>query len=156
MDRIFNSADLVQVFVRGEYEDDVAGNSVWSDGDWNGDGDFNSQDLVSAFAAGPYSRASVPTVPTVPAVPTVPMAYGILSVDRFQPDRTPSIPDESAPDEEVPTHRADRTAAQPIELAARDLLFDVLGRKDEDARGARHRPTGDVDPAPFSANDLGD
>ena len=58
-DGIFNSADLVQVFQRGEYEDQIAGNSSWEDGDWNGDGDFTTSDLVLAFQSGRYQAAAV-------------------------------------------------------------------------------------------------
>ncbi|MCA9152028.1 MAG: hypothetical protein KDA92_22145, partial [Planctomycetales bacterium] len=43
----------------GEYEDSVEGNSRWSEGDWNCDGDFNSSDLVRAFQTGAYSVDSV-------------------------------------------------------------------------------------------------
>ncbi len=50
----FDSADLIAVFVAGEYEDAVEDNSVWETGDWNGDGDFNTTDLVYAFQAGTY------------------------------------------------------------------------------------------------------
>ena len=57
----FNSSDLIQVFQRGEYEDGVAGNSVWENGDWNGDGDFNTGDLVLAFQHGSYSKALRPS-----------------------------------------------------------------------------------------------
>jgi hypothetical protein len=39
---------------------------VWSEGDWNGDGVFNSTDFVSAFTDGGYeagNRAAVAAVP---------------------------------------------------------------------------------------------
>lgn len=48
-DGVFNSADLVQVFQAGEYEDDRRGNSTWMEGDWNGDREFDSADLVYVF-----------------------------------------------------------------------------------------------------------
>jgi hypothetical protein len=57
MDGQFNSADLVQVFQMGEYEDPLEGNSTWADGDWNGDGEFNSSDLVLAMQHGGYERS---------------------------------------------------------------------------------------------------
>jgi hypothetical protein len=66
LDGEFNSADFVEVFVRGEYEDGVAGNSTWEDGDWNGNGDFDSGDFVAAFSDGGYEngpRAAVSAVP---------------------------------------------------------------------------------------------
>ncbi|MCA9213377.1 MAG: CotH kinase family protein, partial [Planctomycetales bacterium] len=48
-DGLFNSQDLVQIFQAAEYEDDVPGNSTWEEGDWDGDGDFTTSDLVFAF-----------------------------------------------------------------------------------------------------------
>ena len=59
-DGSFNSTDLIQVFQRGEYEDDLENNSVWSDGDWNCDGEFDSADLVAAFQLGSYTAAARP------------------------------------------------------------------------------------------------
>ena len=43
------------VFAAGEFEDDIVGNSTWEEGDWNGDGDFSTGDLVAAFQIGHYS-----------------------------------------------------------------------------------------------------
>ncbi len=60
LDRVFNSGDFVQVFQRGTYEDAVFGNSGWSDGDWDADGDFGTSDLVLAFQAGGYTTNSQP------------------------------------------------------------------------------------------------
>ena len=37
---------MIAVLQLGEYEDNVAGNSVWEDGDWNGDGEFDSNDII--------------------------------------------------------------------------------------------------------------
>jgi hypothetical protein len=54
LDGRFDSADLVMIFTRGQYEDDQAKNSGWADGDWNCDGEFNSRDLVLAFQRGSY------------------------------------------------------------------------------------------------------
>ena len=49
----------------GEYEDEVADNSKWETGDWNGDGEFDSADFVKAFQGGgfeegPRAAESVP------------------------------------------------------------------------------------------------
>jgi hypothetical protein len=54
LDGFFDSSDLVAVFVAGEYEDGIVGNSGWATGDWNGDGEFDSSDLVAAFQTGAY------------------------------------------------------------------------------------------------------
>ncbi len=65
LDGRFDSTDLVVVFQAGQYEDGIAGNSMWGTGDWNCDGDFDTSDLVLAFQTGAYdspaARASWPT-----------------------------------------------------------------------------------------------
>ncbi len=50
----------MQVFAVGEYEDGVARNSTFAEGDWNTDGDFTTDDLVLAFQLGGYSSAAMP------------------------------------------------------------------------------------------------
>ncbi len=67
LDGEFNSSDFVDVFVQGEYEDTVAGNSGWASGDWNGDANFDSGDFVAAFVAGGYELG--PRGGAVAAVP---------------------------------------------------------------------------------------
>ena len=66
LDGEFNSADFVQVFQAGEYEDDIDGNSTWSTGDWNVDSEFNSGDFVIAFQDGGFEQGPRPAVRTVP------------------------------------------------------------------------------------------
>ncbi|MCA9215071.1 MAG: hypothetical protein KDB27_18510 [Planctomycetales bacterium] len=63
---VFDSSDLVLVFEAAEYEDDIAGNSSWADGDWNGDGDFTSRDLVFAFQEGGFEESPHAIVAIVP------------------------------------------------------------------------------------------
>ncbi len=53
-DGVFNSADLILIFVAGEYEDGVQLNSSFETGDWNLDGEFDSSDLILAFQMGNY------------------------------------------------------------------------------------------------------
>lgn len=67
LDGEFNSADFIQVFAAGEYEDEIAGNSTWAEGDWDGSGDFDSGDFVAAFAGGAYEQG--PNAPAANAVP---------------------------------------------------------------------------------------
>ena len=45
---------MISVFSAGQYEDAIVGNSTGSTGDWNGDGDFESGDLIAAFSDGGY------------------------------------------------------------------------------------------------------
>lgn len=54
LDGVFDSSDLVQVFQADEYEDSMADNSTWAEGDFDGDQDFESSDLVFAMADGGY------------------------------------------------------------------------------------------------------
>lgn len=51
-DGVFDSTDLVQVFVAGKY--DTGATATWSQGDWNNDGLFTSSDLVAALTASVY------------------------------------------------------------------------------------------------------
>jgi hypothetical protein len=72
LDGQFNSGDLVDVFVAGQYEDSLALNSTWKTGDWNGDGDFTSSDFVlalqaDAFEKGPRTDAAVPFIVPEPS-----------------------------------------------------------------------------------------
>ncbi|MCA9169614.1 MAG: PEP-CTERM sorting domain-containing protein [Planctomycetales bacterium] len=73
LDGEFNSADLVNVFTAGEYDDGVEGISTWGTGDWNADGEFDSSDLVLAFQDGGYDAGPRPAV-----VPE-PSALGLLA-----------------------------------------------------------------------------
>ncbi len=54
LDGRFDSGDFVLVLQAGEFEDDVRGNSGWSEGDWNCDGEFTTADIVAALQAGGY------------------------------------------------------------------------------------------------------
>ena len=49
-DGLYNTTDLTQVLQAGEYEDQTADNSTWSEGDWNFqfDNDFTTADLVAS------------------------------------------------------------------------------------------------------------
>lgn len=58
-DGYFNSSDLVAAFIVGEYEDGVALNSTWQEGDWDGDGDFTTADFVLALASGSFESAAL-------------------------------------------------------------------------------------------------
>ena len=58
-DGFFNSSDLIRVFQVGEFEDTIAGNSDWTDGDWNLDGDVDTGDFIVAFGAGFFEKPRV-------------------------------------------------------------------------------------------------
>ena len=66
LDGLFSTADLVQVFQHGHFEDEFTKNSTWESGDWNGDGEFTTTDLVMAFVGGGFEsgpRAGFNVVP---------------------------------------------------------------------------------------------
>jgi hypothetical protein len=44
----------------GQYEDDIENNSTYAAGDWNGDLDFTSSDIVLLFQAGTYVAGDRP------------------------------------------------------------------------------------------------
>ena len=54
LDGIFDSSDLITALVAGEYEDNLLANSTWTEGDWDGNREFESTDLVVAFRDGGY------------------------------------------------------------------------------------------------------
>lgn len=67
LDGVFNTSDFVLVFQAGEYHDELALNSTWATGDWDGDGDFTSGDFVRAFQSRGFEalpRAAVVPEPT--------------------------------------------------------------------------------------------
>lgn len=70
LDGEFNSSDLVELFVAGEYEDNLRFNSTWSTGDFDGDGEFESGDLVAAFTDAGYELGPRVIAKAVPE-PTV-------------------------------------------------------------------------------------
>lgn len=53
-DGYFASDDLLGLFQVGQYEDNIPGNSIWASGDFNGDQEFDSSDLIEALAIGWY------------------------------------------------------------------------------------------------------
>jgi hypothetical protein len=71
----FNSSDFVLVFQKGEYEDNVAENSTWDEGDWNADLDFTSSDFVAAFQDGGFEVG-----PAAVAVPEPVHGLGIVGL----------------------------------------------------------------------------
>ena len=54
----------MHVFQAGKYE--TVWEACWAQGDWNGDGLFNSDDFVIAFQDGGYEQGPRPDVAVVP------------------------------------------------------------------------------------------
>ena len=82
LDGEFNSRDLIQVFIAGEYEDDRQENSTWETGDWNGDREFTTADLVTAFIDGGYLRNVANQVPEPTSPWIVTTALFIIGIRR--------------------------------------------------------------------------
>lgn len=80
-DGLFNSSDLVAVFVAGEYEDALAINSTWETGDWTADGEFNTRDLVVAFQAGTYEQPAAAVAIPEPSSAVL-LLLGILAMRK--------------------------------------------------------------------------
>jgi hypothetical protein len=71
----FDSGDLVEMFIGGEYEDEEEDNSDPKEGDMKADADFNSADLVLAMQRGHYDQDVV-----IPDVSEPVWGYGVLLV----------------------------------------------------------------------------
>jgi hypothetical protein len=80
LDGRFDSSDLVQALAAGEYEDSVAGNSLWATGDWTGDLEFDTGDLIAAMQAGGYDLGPRPAVAAVPEPATMLLWCGAISL----------------------------------------------------------------------------
>ena len=55
---MFDTEDLAFVFAAGKYEDGIPDNASFEEGDWDGDGDFTSADIVFAFTQGNFVPSS--------------------------------------------------------------------------------------------------
>jgi hypothetical protein len=89
LDRAFDSSDLIETFESRKYEDDLPGNASWSEGDWDGDGDFTTGDLVLAFQDGGYERGPRAALASVPEPSTLAMlSIGMIAVMRRAGSRT--------------------------------------------------------------------
>lgn len=79
----FNTQDLIKVFVAAEYEDDIENNSTWATGDWNGDFEFDSTDLILAGQDGGYERSPQAAVPEPSAAAMIFLGLiGLLKIRR--------------------------------------------------------------------------
>jgi hypothetical protein len=134
LDSRFDSLDLVQVFKAGQYEDEISQNSVWSTGDWNGDGDFTSSDFIGPFQEDAYERgARVPEL--IKIALSEEFAEGTLwgSITRFE---VVDLKGEMTPFAVIQLVDSDISAAAdengrfilpgvPLEIGLNDLRFSV-------------------------------
>ena len=81
LDNEFNADDFISVFEAQEYEDGIPQNSDWAEGDWDGDGDFESADLVVAFIDGGFEQGRQVTANVVPEPTTFLMSIaGLMAI----------------------------------------------------------------------------
>ena len=64
------------MFLAGEYEDAIDDNSGWAEGDWNGDRDFTSKDMIAAFEDGGYELGLRVAANAVPEPSTLVLLVG--------------------------------------------------------------------------------
>ena len=102
----------------GEYQDAETGNSTFSEGDWNGDGDFTSSDFVWAFKYGNYREAEAGV-----AAMATDASIRSLSADDVAPLRTRAL-HTVAEDRARTTHRS---IGQQVRLDYQtvDSLFEL-------------------------------
>ena len=85
-DLVFDSGDLVEVFTAGKFEVDA--DALWEEGDWNGDGRFNSADFVTAFVDGGYEAGPRPAAAqAVPEPSSAVLLLGTLALCAFRRKR---------------------------------------------------------------------
>lgn len=82
LDGVFNTRDLVWVLAAGEFEDGITGNSSWAEGDWDGDLEFGTTDIVLALVEGHFGRSAIPVPAPTSRTFTIVM-MGMLSL-RFR------------------------------------------------------------------------
>ncbi len=56
LDGLFDPTDLIEVLQAGKYENGRNFDAGWAEGDFDGNGDFESKDLITALAGGGYLR----------------------------------------------------------------------------------------------------
>ena len=84
VDGVFDSNDLIQVLANNEYEDAIRRNSVWSEGDWNGNGDFTADDLMLALDDGGYEMGPRPQPVPEPASFGAAACRGLVALRRHR------------------------------------------------------------------------
>jgi hypothetical protein len=77
-DRVFDSSDLVAIFIPGKYENNIAAN--WYEGDWNFDNRFDTSDLIEAFKTGAYEKPAASVLPVPEPTPASLLSVGIASL----------------------------------------------------------------------------
>jgi hypothetical protein len=82
-DGVFNSDDLVTVFVAGKYESGTS--ATWAAGDWNANGLFDSDDLVAAFVGGGYELGAKAATSAVPEPSSIMLlVLGMVGLARLR------------------------------------------------------------------------
>ncbi len=115
-DGVFDSHDLVLLFQLNEFEDNVAGNSTYRDGDWNLDGDFTSDDLLFALSRKGYQgRAAEPEVAALPAASVAAALANDVDIASRSAANSTSL--------RAVSEQSDDTKQRLLELASFDQIF---------------------------------
>ena len=99
----------------GQYNDGFANNSTWTTGDWNCDGEFDSEDIVAAFISGRYVADAPPAVHRVSPPPS-------FAVPRIH-DRDVVEPPVEEKTLELISQANHRKSPQYLEQLAIDAVF---------------------------------
>lgn len=83
-DGVFNSGDLVEMFVAGTYEDGVPDNANWRTCDTNNDLEFSTPDLVRMFQGGAYQPTAVAVPEPSPTV--LWLAFSCVAAWKVRPN----------------------------------------------------------------------
>jgi hypothetical protein len=147
-DAVFNSADLVVLLQSNEYEDGISGNSQFEEGDFNGDGDFTTNDFVWAFQYAVYEVSPANANANANARRTHALAGAALDQVSKQHGETGSTrPDEAR--SALPSPRRPLARKTPIEPLAADAIFrETSWPADESSAIVDPEPSGDD---PFDA-----
>ncbi len=148
LDGIFDSSDFVHVFVAGQYEDEIPGNSGWAQGDWDCDLDFTTGDFVAAFETGRYGVEATPASPPnlAPVAAAISAERGQAFPERFSRSR-PLARERAARRQRTPIALHEDFAPSPLFVNPSQRWSDPL--QDRASRRTRlDRPNPDLDRFP--------
>lgn len=90
LDDVFDSTDMVSVFVAGLYETDQP--ASWTQGDWSGDALFDSSDMVVAFTDGGYEQGPRADAAAVPEPTSIALLVtGLIGVAVYRRRPQPGV-----------------------------------------------------------------
>lgn len=82
-DGLFDSSDLVEVFIAGRYETGEL--ATWASGDWNCDGLFRTDDLIVAMQSGAYEQPAAARAIPEPSAMLLLVSASLLALGKRYP-----------------------------------------------------------------------